>query len=740
MLSALCGVSMIAQAQIYVEPEKDVECTVFLEKGGRGRAQQGLEIWDNYIFSCEDGGHVNIYDFRTRDTIPLAGFELATSHRDNHVNNVEFGVETKKGASFPLLYITNGKVGSDMEWLCYVESITRKGKKFKTELVQTIELDGSDWADKGYAAIFGAPSWLVDRERKELWVFSARKRTVGKVTKNAWENQYVATKFRIPTLSEGPRVRLTSDDILDQVVFPYEVWFTQAGCVHDGKIYYGFGVGQGDKTRPSKIRVYDTDKRAITARYDLEDKVLYEIEDIVLHDGALYVNTNTNVKKTKNPACIYRLSLPKEKTQPTTPFDEIRLDPERAGGVYYVTDLSAPVTPAPAGYKPFYINGYFRHGARQIDDEATYPMIYNSLDSAYRHGNLTEFGESIYARLKPYQQNVLYKEGDLTQIGFRQTKEVGRRMVKNYPEVFEGKPFLKTHSTNVLRVVETMNSVNSGILSMRPDLEWDEISDSRSYLPQLNPYGVVCPGRDPRDKHILSKDNKWYKKYIAYIDNNIDLEAFYKRLFKDPAPVMAKYEKHDYVRAFWLMASLMQCLDRQVPIWDLFTEDEIMKWLTSENYRYFSQKGPEPSNKGRSWGLGSRTLRHLLESSKEDMRLGRHGANLNFGHDGIIMAVLTNLKTGTWAREASSPEDALNSWQFWDIPMGTNLQLVFYRSDNNPDVLVKFMLNEKDLELPLKAVENNYYKWDDVYKFYKSHCDEVEKSLAETAKLPISEF
>ena len=31
-------------AQLYVEPEQDVECTVFLEKEGRGRAQQGLEI------------------------------------------------------------------------------------------------------------------------------------------------------------------------------------------------------------------------------------------------------------------------------------------------------------------------------------------------------------------------------------------------------------------------------------------------------------------------------------------------------------------------------------------------------------------------------------------------------------------------------------------------------------------------------------------------------------------------
>ena len=236
-LSVVCLlISIPLIAQLYVEPEKEVECSVFLAKEGRGRAQQGLEIWDDYIFSCEDGGHVNIYDFKSADPKPVAGFELASSHPDNHVNNVCFGVETKRGASFPLLYITNGKVGSELEWLCFVESITRRGKRFSSEIAQTIELDGSKWAEKGYVSIFGAPSWLVDRERGFIWIFSARKRTVAKVTKHAWENQYVATKFRIPSLSEGAKVRLDENDILDQVVFPYEVWFTQAGCMHDGKI------------------------------------------------------------------------------------------------------------------------------------------------------------------------------------------------------------------------------------------------------------------------------------------------------------------------------------------------------------------------------------------------------------------------------------------------------------------------------------------------------------------------
>lgn len=740
-LTAVCALfSLPLAAQLYVEPERDVECSVFLVKEGRGRAQQGLEIWDDCIFSCEDGGHVNVYDFKTAGSRPIAGFELASSHPDNHVNNVCFGTETKRGASFPLLYITNGKVGSEMEWLCFVESITRRGKRFSSELVQTIELDASGWEEMGYVSIFGAPSWLVDREQGFLWVFSARKRTVAAVTRNAWENQYVATKFRIPSLDEGVRVRLDGHDILDQVVFPYDVWFTQAGCMHDGKIYYCFGVGRQDDSRPSCIRVYDTQTRKMTARYNVQDQVIYEPEDIVVRDGFMYVNTNTNARKTSDLPCIFKVSLPKAKPEPESALDEIRIDPERAGGVYYVTDLSHPVTPAPEGYRPFYINGYFRHGARHIDDPQTYPTIYGALETAHASDNLTDFGKAIYGRLEPFKKNVFYKEGDLTRIGYRQTRDIGRRMVMNYPEVFEGEPYLKTNATNVLRVVATMHSVNSGIQSLRPDLEWSEVDNSRSFLPSINPYGTVCPDRSLLDAHIVGKENGWYEKYRSYMDEKLDIDAFMARLFADPSKIDEEYDKYDLAYRFWLMASLMQGLDRQVPLWDLFTADEILAWAEIENYKYFAQKGPEPVTRGRGWGLGSRTLRYMLEESAEDLSRNRHGINLSFGHDGVLMALLTNLQVGTWARPASDSGDALRSWQYWDIPMGSNLQMVFYKSDDNPDILVKLMLNEKDLQLPLKAVEASYYKWDEVYDFYMEHCDRVEAQLAETAKLTCEEF
>ena len=294
-------------------PFETPEVSVFLAKGNRGRAQQGMALWGRYIFSCEDRGHVNIYDFRKASPTPVAGFDLASSGKDNHANNAEFGVEKKKGASFPLLYISIGKVGCDIEWNCYVESVTRKGKEWSSELVQVITLDRCEgWAEAGYTPIFGSPSWLVDREQGFLWAFSAIRRTTPQVTPDPRENLYVATKFRIPKLAEGPEVHLGLKDILAQVTFPSDIGFTQAGCIHDGMIYYCFGVGNRDAKRPAALRVYDTETGRIAARYDLYDLVLQEPEDVFLKGRWLYMNANTPSKGEIVPQ-IYRISLPESR-------------------------------------------------------------------------------------------------------------------------------------------------------------------------------------------------------------------------------------------------------------------------------------------------------------------------------------------------------------------------------------------------------------------------------------------
>ncbi|MDY5335509.1 MAG: hypothetical protein SPG97_02000 [Bacilli bacterium] len=272
--------------------------SVFITKGdsslSNGKSHQGMDIIDNKIFCLYDTGVCNIFDYKTKFSTPIGSFQLDSFGTDNHANCANFGIETKKGASFPLLYVSVGKVGASIEYHCHVESITKVGEVYSSELVQTIILDATEFTEKSYQSIFGSPCWLVDKERKQICAFSAIKRTTVEVTGDMKTNKYVATIFNLPALSDGETITLTADDIISQHIFDFDTYITQGGTMQDGKIYYSFGYGRTNTKTPSRIRVYDIDTNSIYARIELENIINEELEDLSIYNGKLYVNVNSS--------------------------------------------------------------------------------------------------------------------------------------------------------------------------------------------------------------------------------------------------------------------------------------------------------------------------------------------------------------------------------------------------------------------------------------------------------------
>ena len=61
------------------------------------------------------------------------------------------------------------------------------------------------------------------------------------------------------------------------------------------------------------------------------------------------------------------------------------------------------------------------------------------------------------------------------------------------------------------------------------------------------------------------------------------------------------------------------------------------------------------------------------------------------------------------------------SWANYRIfPMASNIQLIFYRpkKGKDGDVLVKALLNEREVALPGNPVTGPYYKWADLKAYY----------------------
>ena len=54
--------------------------------------------------------------------------------------------------------------------------------------------------------------------------------------------------------------------------------------------------------------------------------------------------------------------------------------------------------------------------------------------------------------------------------------------------------------------------------------------------------------------------------------------------------------------------------------------------------------------------------------------------------------------------------------------------MIFFRKDKSDDILVKFMLNEKEVSIPLESDVKPYYHWKDVEKFYRNKIEELHKN------------
>lgn len=294
---------LFPQTELFMEFENPTE-RVF----GVRRSVQGFSVWENWGFVLFHTGICAVYDLLTRDPSPIEVFRLASYHDGqedrryaNHANDLMFG-RTPEGA--PLMYITAGNSGDADErgWIAYcaVEALdisrdSSGNPHFSTRPVQSIYyrndgIEDTPWQSPGW----GWPASLVDMNRSEYILLSARYRTTREFAHLEAENNYIITRFRLPEVTPDYRtVTLTPADIIGQFQVPYDIYATQGGTVHDGRIYYTFGFAKNGC--PIGLRVFDLKEEKIAARADLSATPFghIEIECCAFYGGKLLINTQS---------------------------------------------------------------------------------------------------------------------------------------------------------------------------------------------------------------------------------------------------------------------------------------------------------------------------------------------------------------------------------------------------------------------------------------------------------------
>jgi hypothetical protein len=390
-----------------------------------------------------------------------------------------------------------------------------------------------------------------------------------------------------------------------------------------------------------------------------------------------------------------------------------------AGSVYAYEAPTEPLTPAPKGFKPVYLTHFGRHGSRFLDNASNYDRPYNILKDAADAGMLTDFGKDVLRRVEIIRAEADQRAGDLTPKGMQQHRDIARRMVENYPELFTNDKIIMARSTTSHRVLVSEYSALMQILRMRPKIRFDYDSSNHDE-----------PWMYTEDKAVSAHKRKINAAVQEFNKRHTHPERLMTVLFTDTAYIR-NYQGRDQsgtlYSSLYDMASYVQGSDPGVDLNDLFTYDEWYDLFLMNNMRWYSQAGFSPLTDNVIPYGHCVTLQNFIDFADEALAGNGVSVMLRYGHEVTLMSFFSLLDLNDSGYSTDDLESVADHWAAYNYAyMGGNVQWVFYR-DRKGNVIVRFLLNEEEATLPAsvpfykdeKGKElRPFYRWEDVKEFY----------------------
>lgn len=393
--------------------------------------------------------------------------------------------------------------------------------------------------------------------------------------------------------------------------------------------------------------------------------------------------------------------------------EAIRNNPSLSGGTYTMkSDEITSGTPAPKGYKAFYISHYARHGARYLVTDNLYLMTIIPLEKAHKEGELTELGEKIYERTTGYYYNqAQFRSGDLTELGWKQHQEVAEQMMKAFKPIFKKHPVIDAKATLYPRAIMSMNAFCLRLRERDSRLIIREESSKR-LLNELNPRDR----QNPFFNKELSPDKVcWKGSPDDYAHRFLHTMNIVMRIFRDTSYVEKEIDTVSFCESLYHFAYGLNCDLTLFSLLDLdiFTPEESYLLWSLDNLRCYEVAG-------RYKRAYSPIVDSLINTAERDIKLRRPPVRLRFGHDSSLHGIMTLLNINGFGESPKSQEQLADSWHNYTTPMASTLLFVFYKSSSDSRIIFKLILNGKEASLPLTPVSATYYDWKDFTAYYKA--------------------
>ena len=395
--------------------------------------------------------------------------------------------------------------------------------------------------------------------------------------------------------------------------------------------------------------------------------------------------------------------------------EDFKANPKLSANNYQAYPVSGfpAITAPPAGYEPFFINHYGRHGSRWLinDKKYTYPL--QMLEKGERNGKLTRRGQEVLNILREVHDASHGRLGELSDIGAEQHQGIARRMYQNFPQVFQDGAPVVARSTIVIRCILSMQNEVDVLASLNPRLRiYTDASEATMYYMNYSD-SVARFLRESQSGLVVKYKDKW-----------INPKGMLKKLFTDQG-----FARDSIDDARKMMIYLMEVTGNMqshhqfedINLYDLFSDDDIYSVWRYNNAYWYIHSAETPLTQCRVDYMEANLLRNFIEDADRAITSGNPtpGASLRFGHESVVLPLCCLMGLNGADFRTTDLENLDKYWQSYKIfPMAVNIQFVYFRKAGSDDVLMLPLLNEREATLPVETDVAPYYHWIDVRDYF----------------------
>lgn len=376
------------------------------------------------------------------------------------------------------------------------------------------------------------------------------------------------------------------------------------------------------------------------------------------------------------------------------------------------------MTAPPEDYEPFYLSMYARHGSRWLISPNQYDMPIRTLETIQADGGLTEAGQALLSSLKRLRSlSPDEKLGVLTSLGFEQHNGIASRMCQRFPGIFNKTAYIHARSSYVPRCVKSM-AEEAEVIERISDVWVITEAGRREWQDYL-----AHPSLQRQIKDSLRQGDGIYETYKK---KHTHPQRLMSLLTVHPDRIPADIQEEFMIRLFNIAGNMQSHKPTEGYDMDFgryFTPDERYDLWRLHNIKWYLSYAAAPQTGGIAPWRQKWLLDDFINAADTLMRKDSfHGATLRFGHESCLMPLVALMEAGTAGVQVADLDTLDRAWRNYEIfPMASNIQIIFYRSKTpGHGILVKALLNEREVSLPVKPVRYPYYLWEDVREYWVS--------------------